>query len=73
MPAITLKSFVQDRWIEGTGAPASLFNPATEQELARTSTAGIDMALAAAFACFLASMARTNLSHFAMPARFSGM
>jgi 3,4-dehydroadipyl-CoA semialdehyde dehydrogenase len=50
MPAITLKSFVQDRWIEGTGAPASLFNPATEVELARTSTAGIDMAAAAAFA-----------------------
>jgi oxepin-CoA hydrolase/3-oxo-5,6-dehydrosuberyl-CoA semialdehyde dehydrogenase len=50
MPAITLRSFVQDRWIEGTGSPASLFNPATEQELARTSTAGIDMAAAAAFA-----------------------
>ncbi|GAC1341103.1 MAG: hypothetical protein NVSMB23_12190 [Myxococcales bacterium] len=50
MPAFTLKSFVQDRWIEGQGRPASLYNPATEQELARTSTGGIDMAAAAAFA-----------------------
>lgn len=28
---------------------------------------------AAIFTCFLASMARTNLSHFIMPARFSAM
>ena len=40
----TLKSYVQDKWVEGREPFATLVNPATEEPLARTSTAGIDMA-----------------------------
>ena len=47
---LTLKSYVQDRWIEGLGTPAVLYNPATEEALAQTSTSGIDMAAAASHA-----------------------
>jgi len=39
----TLKSFVQDEWVEGREPFATLVNPSTEEPLARTSTAGIDM------------------------------
>src|SRR5437899_4165420 len=39
----TLKSFVQDTWVEGREPFATLVNPSTEEPLARTSTAGIDM------------------------------
>ena len=39
---ITLKSFVSGRWQEGTGDPAILVNPSTEQPLAQTSTDGVD-------------------------------
>src|SRR5438105_4865789 len=38
----TLRSFVGGRWIEGREPFATLVNPATEEPLARTSTAGID-------------------------------
>src|SRR5438309_7620281 len=38
----TLRSFVEGRWIEGKEPFATLVNPATEQPLARTSSAGID-------------------------------
>jgi len=41
---ITLKSYVQGQWVEGSGDFATLVNPATEAPLARTSTAGIDFA-----------------------------
>src|SRR5260221_11010562 len=43
---ITLRSYVEDRWIEGQGELATLVNPATEEPLARAGTAGIDMASA---------------------------
>src|SRR5262249_32463996 len=39
----TLRSFVQDRWVEGREPFATLVNPSTEEPLARTSTGGIDM------------------------------
>ena len=39
----TLKSFVQDKWVEGREPFVTLVNPSTEEPLARTSTAGIDM------------------------------
>ncbi len=42
----TLRSFVQDRWIEGQGPQATLLNPATEEPLAQTSTAGLDLGAA---------------------------
>jgi phenylacetic acid degradation protein PaaN len=43
---IRLSSYVQDQWIEGTGDPAVLVNPSTEEAVASTSTEGIDMAAA---------------------------
>ena len=46
MPIDTLRSYVQDRWVAGEGTPATLFNPATEEPLAQTSTAGLDLAAA---------------------------
>jgi len=42
----TLSSFVQDAWVQGQGALAPLFNPATEEELARTGTGGVDFGAA---------------------------
>src|SRR4051794_34873680 len=41
-----LRSYVQDRWVEGQGTLATLVNPATEEPLARTGTGGIDFAAA---------------------------
>ena len=46
----SLRSFVEGRWIEGREPFSTLVNPATEEPLARTSTAGIDMGAALAFA-----------------------
>ena len=43
---IRLSSYVQDQWVEGTGEPAVLVNPSTEEAVAATTTAGIDMAAA---------------------------
>jgi len=37
-----LRSYVQERWVEGQGSLATLVNPATEEPLARTGTGGID-------------------------------
>jgi 3,4-dehydroadipyl-CoA semialdehyde dehydrogenase len=45
-----LPSFVQGKWIAGSGSGSVLVNPATEQPLARASTTGIDMRAALAFA-----------------------
>jgi 3,4-dehydroadipyl-CoA semialdehyde dehydrogenase len=42
----TLRSYVQERWVEGQGALATLVNPATEEPLARTGTGGIDFGAA---------------------------
>src|SRR5207245_3961346 len=42
----TLRSYVQDRWIEGQGALATLVNPANEEPLARTGTGGIEFGAA---------------------------
>ena len=47
---LTLRSFVEGKWVEGREPFAALVNPATEEPLARTSTAGIDMQAAARFA-----------------------
>ena len=46
----TLKSFVCGQWFTGTGTPAKLFNPVTEEVIAETSTAGINFPEALAFA-----------------------
>src|SRR3954470_11964573 len=42
----TLRSYVEDRWVEGQGQLATLVNPATEEPLARAGTSGIDFAKA---------------------------
>ena len=39
---IRLKNFVQDQWVEGTGGFRTLFNPATEEAVAETSSEGLD-------------------------------
>jgi 3,4-dehydroadipyl-CoA semialdehyde dehydrogenase len=39
-----LRSFVENRWVEGKEPFATLVNPATEEPLARTSSSGIDFA-----------------------------
>src|SRR2546427_361633 len=45
----TLRSFVGGRWVEGREPFATLVNPATEEPLARTSSAGIDFGGAVEF------------------------
>jgi len=41
-----LRSYLSGRWIEGSGAPQTLLNPATEEPLARASSEGLDLAAA---------------------------
>jgi 3,4-dehydroadipyl-CoA semialdehyde dehydrogenase len=40
----TLRSYLSGRWIEGSGAPLTLVNPATEEPLAQASSGGLDLA-----------------------------
>lgn len=47
---IELASFVSGKWEKGKGKPAELVNPTTEETLATTSTEGIDLGAALAFA-----------------------
>jgi oxepin-CoA hydrolase/3-oxo-5,6-dehydrosuberyl-CoA semialdehyde dehydrogenase len=42
----TLSSYLGGRWIEGSGAPQTLVNPATEEPLAQVSGDGLDVAAA---------------------------
>ena len=46
----TLSSYVRGEWVEGDGPGATLVNPTTEEALATTSTAGVDMGGALAWA-----------------------
>jgi len=46
----TLASYLDGRWQQGTGAPAALVNPATEEPVAQASSAGIDLGQAVRFA-----------------------
>ena len=46
---ITLKSFLHGHWHEGEGEGAVLVNPSTEEPMARTSTAGLDLGGAVAY------------------------
>jgi 3,4-dehydroadipyl-CoA semialdehyde dehydrogenase len=46
---ITLRSYLQGRWVEG-GSPQTLVNPATEEPLAWAGSAGLDLAGALEFA-----------------------
>ena len=45
-----LASFVGGQWVEGKNEGQALFNPATEEPLARASSDGIDLAAALAYA-----------------------
>ncbi len=47
---ITLKSFVCDRMVAGSGRPAVLVNPSTEEPVAEAGSEGVDFAAALAFA-----------------------
>src|SRR3974390_3714452 len=42
----TLRSYLSGRWIEGSGAPQILVNPATEEPLAQASSEGTDLGAA---------------------------
>src|SRR5258705_58655 len=42
----TLRSYLGDRWVEGSGASQTLVNPATEEPLAQASSQGLDLAAA---------------------------
>jgi oxepin-CoA hydrolase/3-oxo-5,6-dehydrosuberyl-CoA semialdehyde dehydrogenase len=42
----TLRSYLGDRWVEGSGAPQALVNPATEEPLAQVASEGFDVAAA---------------------------
>ena len=42
----TLRSYLGDRWVEGSGAPQTLVNPATEEPLAQVSSNGLHLAAA---------------------------
>jgi 3,4-dehydroadipyl-CoA semialdehyde dehydrogenase len=47
---VTLSSFLENSWKKGTGKPATLVNPSTEELVAETSTDGFDFKKAVAFA-----------------------
>ncbi len=47
---ITLKSYLSGRWQEGTGKPAALYNPTTEERIAQCSTEGLNLGEAVAYA-----------------------
>ena len=42
----TLRSYLGGKWVEGSGAPQTLVNPATEEPLAQVSSGGLDLAAA---------------------------
>src|SRR6195256_4917794 len=42
----TLGSYLGDRWVEGSGTPQTLVNPATEERLAQVASDGLDLAAA---------------------------
>ena len=46
----TLRSYLGERWVDGSGAPQTLVNPATEEPLAQASSEGLDLAAALAHA-----------------------
>src|ERR1700682_6841243 len=46
----TLRSFLAGKWVEGKEPFATLVNPATEEPLARLSSAGVDFGAALDFA-----------------------
>ena len=45
-----LRSYLSGQWVEGSGAPQTLVNPATEEPLAQASSEGLDLAAALAHA-----------------------
>jgi 3,4-dehydroadipyl-CoA semialdehyde dehydrogenase len=59
---IELASFVEGKWVAGTGAGTELVNPATEEPLARASTSGLDMRRLLAFAREVGGPALRKLS-----------
>ena len=46
----TLRSYLGDRWVEGSGTSQTLVNPATEEPLSQASSDGLDLAAALDYA-----------------------
>ena len=46
----SLRSYLSGRWIEGSGAPQTLLNPATEEPLAQVTSDSLDLAAALGYA-----------------------
>ena len=59
---IELQSYLQGKWVRGTGATATLVNPATEEPLATASTEGLDFRAALEFARLVGGPALRTLS-----------
>ncbi len=58
----TLRSFLSGEWVAGTGKPAVLVNPATEEAVAETSSEGLDLKAALAYARDVGGPALRDLS-----------
>ncbi|MGC2520664.1 MAG: 3,4-dehydroadipyl-CoA semialdehyde dehydrogenase [Burkholderiales bacterium] len=69
----SLSSYLGGRWIEGTGTPQVLVNPATEEPLARASSEGIDLAAALDYARRVGGPALRALSFAERGALLKGM
>ncbi len=57
-----LDSYLGGRWVAGTGAPALLVNPSTEEPIAQVSTTGLDVAAALVHAREVGGPALTALT-----------
>ena len=69
----SLSSYLGGRWIEGTGTPQVLVNPATEEPLAHASSEGIDLAAALDYARRVGGPALRALSFAGRGALLKGM
>jgi 3,4-dehydroadipyl-CoA semialdehyde dehydrogenase len=69
----TLQSFVEGRWIAGTGRTEILQNPATEEPLAQVSSEGLDRGAALAFARTTGGPALRSMSFAARGALLRAM
>jgi 3,4-dehydroadipyl-CoA semialdehyde dehydrogenase len=68
-----LRSYVEGKWVEGTGERARLVNPTTEEVLAESSTEGIDFAAALDYARTKGNPALRELTFVERGKLLSGM
>jgi len=69
----TLRSYLGGKWVEGSGAPQTLVNPATEEPLAQVSSGGLDLAAALNHARAKGGAALRTLSFAERGALLKGM